>query len=1572
MSTSHDPASPLPSEDSTLVPRNAGLPAAGAHDEFATLPPVNNAEDATEIPVDAPDATILPSADTQPQAVARSRVRYFGDYELLSEIARGGMGVVYKARQTNLNRIVALKMILAGQLASEEDVQRFRTEAEAAANLDHPGIVPIYEIGQHDGQHFFSMGFVEGKSLSDRVKDGPLPPKEAAELTKKIAEAIAFAHSRNVIHRDLKPANVLLDKNGEPKVTDFGLARKTDTDSGLTRTGAVMGTPSYMPPEQAAGKTNEIGPLSDVYSLGAILYCLLTGRPPFQAANPLDTLLQVMEREPVSVSTINPEIQRDLETICHKCLQKEPEKRYASAQELADDLGRWLGGEPIQARAVSHAERAYRWVRRNPVVSALTAATAMALLIGAIVSILFGIAAEKEAKNARIAEGNAKQSEAAAITSRTQTEATLARSNYFLSLSRFKENRAGEALELLERIPLQHRHFEWHLARRQLEGCDFTGYGHTDLVSSVCFSSDGQRIVSGSCDDTAIIWNAETGEVLHTLTGHADDVLCVDFRNDGAQILTGCEDGTIKLWDSTTGTEIITLNGHEYTVHSAKFSPDGKRIISGSQDSTIKLWDAATGEKLRTYTSTYDWPVSVDFSPDGQCFVSAWVDGKIKISDINSDNEQLIRNGDGDGSAVNSVSFNQDGRQIVSGSDYNTITVWDALNGTKIYSTSTHSDSVSCAVFSTDSARIVSGSRDDTIRICDAATGSERRKLAGHFGDVTSLSISSDGARLVSGSEDCTIRVWDLTRGDELLTLRGHTEHVGCVSFSPDGLRIASGSWNNTRIDADQDDNTVRIWDGITGEELFVLRGHRNCVTCVDFSPNGNRVVSGALDGTIKVWDVETGQEQRSLSGHRSRVTSVSFSPDGARIVSASEDNTVRIWDSATGVELRTIQGQPSKSRFPNIVKSACFNHDGTRIVSGGGYNQHTDNTVTVWDADTGNRISTWAGHARGVSSVDFSPNGKLIVSGGYGTLGNIKLWDAATGKEQISFTGFSSDVQSVSFSPNGTRIVSGADDGTIKLWDASTGEELSSFHAHENKVSHVCFSPDASRLFSCGGDKTIKIWDAGVRNQVRLLSGHKSEVTDIRFSQDAQRMLSTDNSGHQAVWSTETAEKQEFRSESVSVEGDFVEGCVSPNGLWMAIPWENDIRLINLANSNDPRERTLREKRASMKLAWHMDMALDAERRGDWYAAVVHFASVMKINPDDGWTHDDLHRSYQQLRMIDEEKARYFPAFVNDVLPMPRGSDLPQLTDESSRLWNQQLWQIAKSVAPDNSGKVAPWQVQRMLDVCTRFPRARFTTTLGALQFHSNQFESAIELLTKSLEQDRAARRISDPDPWTLAFLTLSYRGIGNSEEATRIRSELNQRVSQVNWVLDEALQTMLLEVQSVFEGSDSVKSNASLQDFSREGTFENLTQHRWRFWKEGREKYALATDDSHSGTYCLEIQNTQGLTPMAFQTVDVVPNSKYRMSGWIRTELIAPYQQPTVAPAEQSLTSDAGACFGIIGREDISEIVTGTSDWKQITWDFQTGETATISLGCRMGSNITTCTGTAWFDDLKLEKIE
>jgi tRNA A-37 threonylcarbamoyl transferase component Bud32 len=335
-------------------------------------PTVDGAKDSETLPP-GDYATPANSPQSRPWQVgaperspAGTKLRDFGDYELLEEIARGGMGVVYKARQVSLNRIVALKMILAGQLASADDVRRFYSEAEAAANLSHPGIVSIYEVGQRDGQHFFSMGYVDGPTLAAELTKGPLPPPTAAELVMKIAEAVAYAHSQGVIHRDLKPGNVLLDKSGQPRVTDFGLAKRVEGGSDLTATGQVLGTPSYMPPEQAAGRMQDMGPAADVYALGAILYALLTGRPPFEAATALETLTQVLEQEPIAPRQLNKNIPRDLQTICLKCVEKERHRRYGSALELAEDLQRFLNGEPIHARPLGPLGRFFRWGRRHP------------------------------------------------------------------------------------------------------------------------------------------------------------------------------------------------------------------------------------------------------------------------------------------------------------------------------------------------------------------------------------------------------------------------------------------------------------------------------------------------------------------------------------------------------------------------------------------------------------------------------------------------------------------------------------------------------------------------------------------------------------------------------------------------------------------------------------------------------------------------------------------------------------------------------------------------------------------------------------------------------------------------------------------------------------------------------------------------------------------------------------------------------------------------------------------------------------------------------------------------------
>ncbi len=503
----------------------------------------------TEAPTIAPSPSQLSDVQTvasgsleNPAREVGTKVRYFGDYELLDEVARGGMGVVYKARQVSLNRTVALKMILAGQLAGPDDVLRFHTEAEAAAQLNHPGIVPIYEVGEHESQHYFSMEFVQGKSLADKIKDGPLTARLAAEYTKKVAEAMAYAHERGVIHRDLKPANVLLDQNDEPKVTDFGLAKRFEDDSGLTATGQILGTPSFMPPEQASGKIDEITETADVYSLGAILYTLVTGRPPFQAASHMDTLLQVLDHEPVSPRTLNSHVPQDLETVCLKCLEKDSRRRYSGMRLFAEELDRFLTGQPVLARPVSVVVRAGRWCARNRVIATLAASSLALLLIVALVS---GIGYLTTSDALTRAQQNLYLATAMRLAAQSQSiRNELPVQSLLLGIEAIEATRRhGGAI-----LPLAHQSLLDGLAR--VSGRPFVG--HEGEVTSVAISPNGRWLVTGSYDKTARLWDLTSEDAAASavvLRGHEDALMSVAISADGRWLVSGSYDKTARLWD---------------------------------------------------------------------------------------------------------------------------------------------------------------------------------------------------------------------------------------------------------------------------------------------------------------------------------------------------------------------------------------------------------------------------------------------------------------------------------------------------------------------------------------------------------------------------------------------------------------------------------------------------------------------------------------------------------------------------------------------------------------------------------------------------------------------------------------------------------------------------------------------------------------------------------------------------------------------------------------------------------------------------------------------------------------
>ncbi len=588
-------------------------------------------------------------------------------YKLLGELGRGGMGVVFKAQDVKLNRLVALKMILSGDYAEEAELERFRLEAEAVAKLQHPNIVQVFAIDECDGKPFFSLEFVDGGPLDKKLAGDPLPPREAALLLEQLARAMYYAHQRDILHRDLKPANVLLTKDGAPKITDFGLAKKLDDkENSKTQGGTIMGTPSYMAPEQALGKTT-IGPAADTYSLGAILYEFLTGRPPFKGATVLDTLEQVRSQEPVPPRQLQPKVPKDLETICLKCLQKDVDKRYATAGELADDVKRFLDGEPIQARPTPAWERAWKWAKKEPKLAGamvVAAGLMVALVAGAVLFAdeqgrLKGLAdteadkakaqakrADDAAKDAKAQAKRADQAAKDATAERDAKDRPLTRSEWLLYASQitlaqtaWKDSNIDLAYHHLDACRWDYRGWEHNYLYTLFNQNQRTVRGHTYSVWSVAFSPDGKQIVSASGDilgnksGEVKVWDTATGQETLSLKGHTNRVTSVAYSPDGKHIVSGSVDKTVKVWDAATGQETLSLKGYTNGVRRVAYSPDGKRIVSGSEDKTVKVWDAATGQETLSLKGHVYGVRSVAYSPDGKRIVSGSKDATVKVWD---------------------------------------------------------------------------------------------------------------------------------------------------------------------------------------------------------------------------------------------------------------------------------------------------------------------------------------------------------------------------------------------------------------------------------------------------------------------------------------------------------------------------------------------------------------------------------------------------------------------------------------------------------------------------------------------------------------------------------------------------------------------------------------------------------------------------------------------------------------------------------------------------------------------------------------------------------------------------
>lgn len=1073
--------------------------------------------------------------------------RQFGDYELLREIARGGMGVVYKARQKKLNRIVALKMILAGQLASDEDVRRFYAEAEAAAHLDHSGVVPIYEVGQHNGQHFFSMGYVDGRSLAAEVANGPLAPRRAAELARKTAEAVAFAHAKGVVHRDLKPANILLDKSDEPKVTDFGLAKRVETETGITQSGAILGTPSYMPPEQAAGKTEEIGPLSDVYSLGAVLYCLLTGRPPFQAARPMETLLLVLAEEPVPPRDLNPGVPRDLETIALKCLSKEPSRRYASAEELAQDLGRYLGDEPILARPVGTVECALRWCRRNPWIAGLTAAVALSLIVGIATSTTLAILASRSATLAQANESLAKTNETlakgeslranqeqqaakrAAGEAKVAADAALAAEKIAdrekkvaeAERDRAEANLYPAAIQLADRARREnnlanmqqrlesqqpsggkdHRGWEWYYLRGLAFGEQLSFRGHAKYIESVAWHPEGKLVASSSGDGVVKIWNAGDGSEFASWQFAQGKWCELAWNKSGDRLLCvpapmstySGGDNRVVVWSLASRAVEFSQPGVK-----AAWRPDGLALAIPAADSVL-MWDTASG-KTQTQAVSCAAESPIAFGPDGSRF--AVVDTKkrmVHVCDAKDGHSQTTLTGHV--MPVFTIAFHPSQNQIATGgAGTEQARVWDVATAKPIRLFPLHDGKGPISQLGWNQTgqwlaiaydRPGNGGMRRGMGSMVKIFGVDGNILADH--EASKFAWSAAGDRIALLHDDRLIGISQLDGKSPEQLLRGHTATIYSFDWSPDGKQLVSGGT----------DVTAKIWNSPPSPALPAVAYN----SPIAWQPGGNLVALAGTSGNIELLDAATWKRTKELNFKVAYGTCLAWNRDGSELAVGGINSETKRGELLV---CDPMASEPPRSITFSGATSLGFSGDGREVLTHG--IAVYDSNLRVFDAATLRETSTRdLGRAAHVFAYSPATN-RFAHSLRDNGVGSVVIRDMTSGNEVMRIDGLHYQILAIAFDDPRNRLAIAAfhEDsqfGEITVWDLKRNKKLHSFTAHEVSRIALAFHPTDDRLVSAGG-KTAILWDLVTGQELLSLDSPTGHIDSLTWSPDGRRLV--------------------------------------------------------------------------------------------------------------------------------------------------------------------------------------------------------------------------------------------------------------------------------------------------------------------------------------------------------------------------------------------------------------------------------------------------------------------------------
>jgi WD40 repeat protein/serine/threonine protein kinase len=1062
----------------------------------------------------ADEAAALLSADGKPQApTALVPLRYFGDYELLGEVGRGGMGIVYKARQLSLHRLVALKLIAPEQLALPKAVERFHTEAEAAAHLDHPNIVPIYETGERDGRHYFSMKLIEGQSLAQRIADFKLPSGESktarpdaspslggegrgeggrsayaksairnrqsaiASLLAKVADAVHYAHQRGILHRDLKPGNILIDSAGEPHVTDFGLAKLIEGDSSLTLSGEVLGTPAYMAPEQASGKTRQMTTAADIYSLGVILYELLTGRPPFRGETPMETLHALLHTEPEAPRSLNRAVPRDLETICLKCLEKEPARRFTSARALAEDLRRFIGGEPVQARPIGAAGKVWRWCRRKPALAATLLGLQIALALG-----LAGILWEWR---------QAKHNAAEALASELAARQSLYASDISLAQQALAADNLRQALDLLQRhVPKPGqpdlRGFEWRCLWRQCQSDElFSLSGHAIVAASLAFSPEGRTLATGSSDRTVKIWDLASKRATATLTDFTQQVNSVSFSGRG-NVLAAASPTSVGVWDSRTFRLLRWLPG---AAGKSKFCPSGDYLVTRSTNRGLVLWQTHTWTAVKTLVPTGSLPrdrlgnlysspeLGLAFAPNG-AQVGVVSDAGVRLLSVPEFQEVAVL---ADRiPRIRFLAFSPDRHMLAACTTPDSdVKLWDVESQKAVRALSGHSDSIYAAAFSPDGDRLATCSADQTVKLWNVANGNLLRTFRGHVDEVLDVDFSPDGNLLASASKDGIIKLWDVSAKASQNPL---AESVSPLGFTADGSFLALAT-NDLLIAFDpatlQREATQEFCghEGETNRLFGALLAGGNILPLLIANP-------GRSQPRLQLWDLLRSDLMCSVDAVD---PFPAYAPKKGLLATVTTNDTISLW------------------QLPEVVRR-CVLTNCSSVNHNMAFSADESLLATPEEAEAGYETRLWSVHRnelheralqgqnkRGFDGFAFSPDSRMLARGNWNGL--ISVWRLPSGAVMATLTGHKRAGVSLSFSPDGRTLASFADDGAVRLWHVATWRELISFRmpCSDPIGPSVGFSPDGRSLFASRLDSSgrlNRVWFAPSFAEIAVAEG--------------------------------------------------------------------------------------------------------------------------------------------------------------------------------------------------------------------------------------------------------------------------------------------------------------------------------------------------------------------------------------------------------------------------------------------------------------------------------------------------